>query len=80
MNETIAARLLAAKESFGAQPFVISRHQNLSITYGEFSRLTDSAAAGLLARGIVKGDRVGIWSPNNVEWIITQVRCFLAAS
>ena len=32
----------------------------------------DALAYGLLQQGIVKGDRVGIWSPNRSEWVVTQ--------
>ncbi len=33
---------------------------------------SDMLAAGLMAYGVKRGDRVGIWSPNYVEWILTQ--------
>src|SRR5207244_5530284 len=33
---------------------------------------TTQAARGLLARGVRKGDRVGIWSPNRYEWVVIQ--------
>jgi fatty-acyl-CoA synthase len=29
-------------------------------------------AAGLLALGLERGERIGIWSPNNAEWVVTQ--------
>ncbi len=32
----------------------------------------NALARGLLADGIEKGDRVGIWSPNRAEWTLTQ--------
>jgi fatty-acyl-CoA synthase len=35
-------------------------------------REVDAVAAGLLALGLEPGDRVGIWSPNNAEWVVTQ--------
>jgi fatty-acyl-CoA synthase len=41
-------------------------------TWGELDRDVDGLARGLLAMGIEKGDRVGIWSPNCAEWTITQ--------
>ena len=41
-------------------------------TYTEFDDAVDEVARGLLARGIDKGDRVGIWAPNCAEWVITQ--------
>ncbi|QNN53783.1 AMP-binding protein [Nocardioides mesophilus] len=41
-------------------------------TYAELDRDVDAMARGLIAAGIAKGDRVGIWSPNCAEWTITQ--------
>jgi fatty-acyl-CoA synthase len=51
---------------------LVSRHQHLRYTYGELQEQVDRFARGLMALGVQKGDRVGIWSPNNAEWIITQ--------
>lgn len=45
---------------------------NQRLTYREFDIAIDDCAAGLLALGIEKGDRVGIWSPNRYEWVLTQ--------
>jgi fatty-acyl-CoA synthase len=41
-------------------------------TYAEFSAEVDRVATGLLDHGIKNGDRVGIWSPNRSEWLLTQ--------
>ena len=41
-------------------------------TYAELNRDVNDVARGLLAAGIEKGDRVGIWAPNCAEWTITQ--------
>lgn len=46
--------------------------QNIRWTYREFARRVDDVAAGLLALGLEKGDRVGIWAPNLAEWTLTQ--------
>jgi len=40
-------------------------------TWAELDRDTEALAVGLIRAGIVKGDRVGIWSPNCAEWTIT---------
>lgn len=40
--------------------------------YSKKSSQADSLAAGLLSLGIKRGDRVGMWGPNTVEWVITQ--------
>ncbi len=51
---------------------LISRHQGIRYTYGQLREQVDLCARGLMALGIRKGDRVGIWAPNCVEWAITQ--------
>jgi fatty-acyl-CoA synthase len=54
------------------QEALVSLHQNLRYTYGELRAVVDQFARGLMALGIQAGDRVGIWSPNHAEWVITQ--------
>jgi fatty-acyl-CoA synthase len=46
--------------------------QGLRYTYRQLQQEVDRCARGLLAMGLQKGERVGIWSPNNAEWAITQ--------
>ena len=51
---------------------LVVRHQGIRWTWAEYAREVDRLAAGLLTLGIVPGDRVGIWSPNRVEWCLAQ--------
>ena len=51
---------------------LVAGHQGARYTYSQLRREVDRCARGLLALGVTKGDRVGIWSPNRVEWTITQ--------
>lgn len=51
---------------------LIVRHQNIRYTYSQLKEQVDQCARGLLAMGLQKGDRIGIWSPNCAEWCITQ--------
>ena len=51
---------------------LVSRHQNLRYTWAELRWEVDLCARGLMALGLHKGQRVGIWSPNRAEWTITQ--------
>jgi fatty-acyl-CoA synthase len=51
---------------------LVSRHQNLRYTYRQLQEAVDRFARGLMALGVQKGDRVGIWSPNYAEWVIAQ--------
>lgn len=53
-------------------PALIMPQQDIRWTYGEFLHEVNRLATGLLALGIEPGDRVGIWSPNRYEWVLTQ--------
>ncbi|WP_351018164.1 AMP-binding protein [Shewanella sp. AC91-MNA-CIBAN-0169] len=51
---------------------VVVHHQQIRWNYREFQAKVDALATGLLTLGIQPADRVGIWSPNNIEWCLTQ--------
>jgi fatty-acyl-CoA synthase len=51
---------------------LVSVHQDVRYTYAEFGRAVDLLAGGMLAAGLAKGDRVGVWSPNRAEWALVQ--------
>ncbi len=51
---------------------LIARHQDIRWSYREFRHEVERLATGLLALGIEKGDRVGVWGPNSYEWVLTQ--------
>ncbi|GCE43839.1 AMP-binding protein [Rhodococcus sp. USK10] len=51
---------------------LVDRPSGRRWTYAELKRDVDAVAAGLLKRGIAKGDRVGIWAPNCPEWTLIQ--------
>ncbi|HEY7782530.1 MAG TPA: AMP-binding protein [Ktedonobacterales bacterium] len=51
---------------------LVVRQQGLRYTYAALREQVDQCARGLLALGIDKGQRVGIWAPNRAEWAITQ--------
>jgi fatty-acyl-CoA synthase len=69
---TIGQFLRDTATRFPERPAVVFREQGIRWTWKEFAEEVDLLAAGLLALGIEKGDRVGIWSPNRVEWLLTQ--------
>jgi fatty-acyl-CoA synthase len=72
IGETIGVHFDKAAEQWGARDALIVRQQNLRLTYSELKARVDAFAAGLMALGLAPGDRIGIWSPNNSEWAITQ--------
>jgi len=57
---------------------VVSKHQNIRLTYRELLERSEKVAASLIHLGFEKGDRVGIYSQNNIEWIVTQFATALA--
>src|SRR5947209_8327780 len=72
LGETIGENLRRTVERHGDVEALVSRHQGYRATYREFWDLTGRVARGLMARGVAKGDRVGIWSPNRYEWTAAQ--------
>ena len=72
LGETIGEALNRAATEFDDRDALIVRHQHARYTYGQLLREVNRAARGLLALGVERGDRVGIWSPNTAEWMITQ--------
>jgi fatty-acyl-CoA synthase len=71
-EQTIGQALDAAIARVPNALALISRHQNLRLTYREFGSRVETLAAGLVALGLEKGDRVGIWAPNCAEWTLVQ--------
>ena len=72
LYETIGACLDRIAGTYPQQPALVVRHQNIRWTYADYQERIDALATGLLAMGVNPGDRVGIWSPNRVEWCLTQ--------
>ncbi|MBK9167766.1 MAG: AMP-binding protein [Bryobacterales bacterium] len=72
IEQTIGAFLDGAAVRWAERDALIVRHQNIRWTYGELQRRVDALAAGFLALGLEPGERVGIWSPNHAEWVLTQ--------
>jgi fatty-acyl-CoA synthase len=72
LEETIGERLRKTVDRFGDRDALVVRDQGYRATYAEIWEQVDRAARGLLARGIGKGERVGIWAPNRHEWYVTQ--------
>jgi fatty-acyl-CoA synthase len=72
LGETIGANLERIVDRFSDREALVSVHQNVRYTYGEFNDEVNRVARGLLSMGIERGDRVGIWSPNCAEWALVQ--------
>lgn len=72
LGETIGANFDRTAATWPDIEALVVRHQRIRWTWAELHRRVNAFAAGLLGHGLQRGDRVGIWSPNNAEWIITQ--------
>jgi fatty-acyl-CoA synthase len=72
LGETIGDNLHRTVDAHGGNEALVVPHQRYRATYRELWDQISLAARGLIARGVVKGDRVGIWSPNRYEWVVIQ--------
>ncbi len=72
IGETIGANLERTVGRFSDAEAVVSRHQGIRLTYAELNEQADRLARALMAIGLEPGDRLGIWSPNCVEWVVLQ--------
>ena len=72
IGETLGVNFDAAVKKWGERDALIVRHQNVRWSYLELQEKVNAFAAGLLNLGLEPGDRVGIWSPNNSEWVVVQ--------
>ena len=52
---------------------LVSRHEAQRFTYGRLQTESNRLASALLNLGLSPGDRVGIWSHNNVPWVLLQI-------
>jgi len=72
IGETIGVHFDRVVERFPERDALIVRHQDIRWTYRELQREVDAVAASLVALGLKPGERIGIWSPNNAEWVLAQ--------
>lgn len=72
IGETIGRHFDHIAGRFPDRPALVVRHQDVRLTYSELRQRVDALAAGFIALGLQPGERIGIWSPNNVEWVLTQ--------
>jgi fatty-acyl-CoA synthase len=73
LGDTIGGQLDRTSARFPDHIALVVRQQGVRLTWRELAAEVDKLAAGLLSLGLEPGDRVGIWSPNNAEWVLTQL-------
>ena len=72
IGQTIGRFFDAACQRHAQREALVVRHQNVRLTYAELKLKVDALACALMRLGLATGDRVGIWSQNNLEWTLTQ--------
>ena len=72
LGDTIGGNFDVTVRAFGDREALVDRPTGRRWTYAELAADVDALALGLLAMGIAKGDRAGIWAPNCAEWTLTQ--------
>jgi len=72
LGDTIGRSLEHAVRRWGKREALVSPSHGVRWTWAEFAARVDALAAGFLALGLARGERIGIWSLNRPEWTLTQ--------
>uniref|UniRef100_A0A8C3Q2A3 Medium-chain acyl-CoA ligase ACSF2, mitochondrial n=1 Tax=Chrysolophus pictus TaxID=9089 RepID=A0A8C3Q2A3_CHRPC len=72
INKTVGQCLDETAERFPHRDAFVFHRDGVRKTFAQFKGEVDQAAAGLLALGLKKGDRLGMWGPNKYEWVLMQ--------
>jgi fatty-acyl-CoA synthase len=72
LGETIDANLRRTVAAFPDRDAVVDVATGQRLTYAGLHDAVDEVARGLMARGVGRGDRVGIWAPNCIPWFLVQ--------
>lgn len=73
LGVSIPERFALIADRFPGHDAIVSRHQNRRLSYKSLSHQIDLAAKSLIALGYGRGDRIGVWSTDNVEWLVLQM-------
>ncbi|HET6553551.1 MAG TPA: AMP-binding protein [Dyella sp.] len=72
LGDTVGSLLDRIAATHPERPALVVRAQHVRLSYREFHAEVERVAAGLLALGLERGDRIGIWAPNRAEWVTLQ--------
>jgi fatty-acyl-CoA synthase len=73
IEETIGDVFDAAVEKWPDREAVVSRHERKRYSYRALQVEVNRLASAFLNLGLLAGDRIGIWSHNNIAWLLTQL-------
>jgi fatty-acyl-CoA synthase len=73
LGATIPEHFQVVAERFSERDAIVSVPQSRRLSYRQLAGEVDRLARGLLAIGFGKGDRIGVWSTNNIEWLLVQM-------
>jgi fatty-acyl-CoA synthase len=73
--ETICEAFHKTAAKFPKREALVSRHQNVQLTWAQLDERVGETARGLAGLGLATGDRVGVWSTNCIEWILVHLAC-----
>jgi fatty-acyl-CoA synthase len=73
LGATIPEYCDAVAREHAAREAVVGIPQQRRLTYGQMRTAVDELARGLIGLGFGRGDRIGIWSTNNIEWLLVQL-------
>jgi fatty-acyl-CoA synthase len=72
LEQTVGDNFEATVAKYPDHEALVMPHQGIRWTYRQLNAEVDRVARGLLARGYAKGDRLGVWAPKLVEWVLAQ--------
>lgn len=73
LGATISQHLAAVAKRFADREAVVSLHQQRRLSYAHLAEAVDRLARGLLGLGFVRGERIGVWATNHIEWLVLQL-------
>ena len=77
-ENSVSKQFSLSSQTFKDNLAVISDYQQLQLTFSELFNLSRRAAANMIDLGLKPGTKVGVYSPNNIEWVLIQYACSLA--
>jgi len=72
IGETIGGLLDRTASQYPAHEALVSVFENIRFDYAGFRQETERCARALMALGVKKGDRIGVWATNCVPWVLLQ--------